>query len=180
MVKVRHSRIPWSWFSVCLILLVAFPAVGYSMTVTLAWDPPATGTVDGYNLYYKAGDSGASYDGTEASEGDSPIDVGKVTSFTVSGLDSTLTYYFVVTAYNTSGESEPSNEASTEASTDGSATTDASTGGGGGGGGGSCFINTINGTTDKVPASRFPGPPTILLLGTGLVGLVGLRRKFRR
>jgi hypothetical protein len=159
MVKVRHSRIPWSWFSVCLILLVAFPAVGYSMTVTLAWDPPATGTVDGYNLYYKAGDSGASYDGTEASEGDSPIDVGNVTSFTVSGLDSTLTYYFVVTAYNTSGESESSNEASTEASTDGDATTAASTGGGGGGGGGSCFINTKMAHPTRFQPRVFPSPP---------------------
>jgi hypothetical protein len=52
-------------------------------------------------------------------------------------------------------------------------------GDGGGGGGGGCFITTMKGTNHNVQASCFPEPSTILLLGTGLVGVAGLSRKFR-
>ncbi len=40
----------------------------------------------GYKLYYGFNQSGLPYDGTDASEGISPIDVGNVTSYTISGL----------------------------------------------------------------------------------------------
>ena len=144
MAKIRPSPIPWSWFSICLISLLVFPGVGYTMTVMLAWEPSPTPGVSGYKLYYTDGTSGPPYEGTGAYEGESPIDVGDVRSFSVSGLDSTRTHFFVATAYLPNGlESEYSNEVSTSDSptTPDSPATPASAGGGGGSGGG-CFIDT--------------------------------------
>ncbi len=97
-------------------LILSHASAAHALEVTLAWDPPATGTVDGYKLYYKAGGSGAPYDGTGSYQGDSPIDVGNVITYTIGGLDALQSYCFVVTAYNESGESSYSNEACTTAS----------------------------------------------------------------
>jgi hypothetical protein len=101
MVKVRHSRIPWSLFPVCLILLVAFPVVGYAKTVTLAWGAPATGTVDGYRVFYHL--AGQSYNYSQ------PAWQGTTTTCTLSNLQD-VTTYFVARAYNSFGESADSNE----------------------------------------------------------------------
>ena len=75
--------------------------------VTLNWTANTEPDLDGYKVYYGQNEGGP-YDGTGASEGDSPIDVGDVTTYQLSGLlvDS-ATYYFVVTAYD---DEEPSNE----------------------------------------------------------------------
>jgi len=82
------------------------------------------------SLIYKTGCSGAPYDGTGATEGDSPIDVGNVTRFTLHGLDDDQTYFFTVSAYDDQErESLYSNEVAT-----GSEVTP------GGDGGGGCFI----------------------------------------
>ncbi len=60
----------------------------------------------GYKLYYKTGEtSAAPYDGTGLTEGDSPILLDKVTTFTVTGLSDTETYHFVLTAYDDNEES---------------------------------------------------------------------------
>ncbi len=80
-----------------------------TFSVTLSWDPPTTNTdgtpltdLAGYRVYY--GNSPGSYSYS--------IDVGNVTTFTLSNLTSG-TYYFAVTAYNSSGiESGFSNEVS--------------------------------------------------------------------
>jgi hypothetical protein len=118
------------------------------MSVSLAWDPSPSSDVSGYKLYYRNGQSGPPYDGADAYEGDSPIDVADVTSFTVSGLDGQRTYYFVVTAYNAGAESGPSNEVSTAGDSGGGSSGGsgpvqaASSQGGGGGGGAGCFIST--------------------------------------
>lgn len=70
--------------------------------ISLAWDPSPDSTVVGYNLYY--GKASRSYD--------QKLSVGNVTSATVSGLDSGVTYYFAATAFNAEMlESEFSNEA---------------------------------------------------------------------
>ena len=62
--------------------------------------------VTGYKLYYKTGpDGSAPYDGTGLSEGDSPIDIGKVTAFSVIGLSESQTYHFALTAISDLGES---------------------------------------------------------------------------
>ena len=112
------------------------------MTVTLQWDANTESNRAGYKIYYDI-DSGPPYNGNEAVEGDSPIDVkiadveeGGKASYTVTDLNDDAVYYFSVTAYDTSGnESGYSNEAST--GSDGSAgNADDSSGGSG------CFIET--------------------------------------
>jgi hypothetical protein len=78
-------------------------------SATLTWDAPTThvdGTpltdLAGYKLYY----------GTSSGNYNVAIDAGKVTTFKVDGL-SPITYYFAVTAYDSSGnESNYSNEVS--------------------------------------------------------------------
>jgi hypothetical protein len=63
--------------------------------------------VEGYKLYYKkGGSSGPPFGGTDAAEGPSPINVGKVTSATISGVEDDTTYHFALTAYNGSEESD--------------------------------------------------------------------------
>ncbi len=67
--------------------------------------------VDGYRIYYKTGSqAGSEYNGTDVNEGDSPIDVGDVTSFSLSGLKADKRYYFTVTAYLGAEESAYSKE----------------------------------------------------------------------
>jgi len=81
--------------------------------ITLNWDENSDPNIAGYMIYYSVGNGGSSYDGFGIIEGDSPIDVGFVTTITLSGLSETEDYYFVATAYNHEGvESEYSNEVS--------------------------------------------------------------------
>jgi hypothetical protein len=80
----------------------------------LAWDANTEPDLAGYKLYYKRGSSGAAYDGGGAVEGPSPIDVGDVTVYTITGLSDTEDCFFVVTAYDTEVlESDYSDEVST-------------------------------------------------------------------
>ena len=86
-----------------LIFLLVVSLIGYSDTQTLSWDANTESDIAGYKMYY--GDASGHYTNT--------IDVGKVTTMQVSNLLNGVTYFFVVTAYNTSGlESLPSNEVS--------------------------------------------------------------------
>jgi len=78
-----------------------------SGTATLQWSTPASDidgaamTVAGYKVYY----------GTESGVYTTVIDVGNVNTYTVSGLPAGTTYFFAVTAYDTSGvESDPTDE----------------------------------------------------------------------
>jgi hypothetical protein len=76
-------------------------AVTAAGLANLAWDASPDPNVAGYKLYY--GTSSGNYSNT--------INVGKVTSYSVSGL-APGTYYFAVSAYDASGnESSFSNEA---------------------------------------------------------------------
>jgi hypothetical protein len=127
-------------FSLILIpvltaLFFCFVTPVHSLDVTLAWntDPAA----DGCKVYYKTGSSGPPYDGIGAAEGDSPIDVGWVSEFTLRALSEDEDHYFVVTAYNENGESGYSNEVTTAKSVV------VSTVGAAGGDGGGCFISAI-------------------------------------
>jgi len=71
-------------------------------TAILSWGANTESDLAGYKVYY-----GQSRPYSQS------LDVGNITSYTVGGLAEGLTYYFVVTAYNTSGyESGYSNEVS--------------------------------------------------------------------
>jgi hypothetical protein len=80
-------------------------------TAALSWDAiRSTTTGYGYKVYYDNDTSGPPYNGTDAAQGNSPIEVGNVTSYTLSGLGNS-TYYIAVTADDTHGrESRYSNE----------------------------------------------------------------------
>ena len=71
-------------------------------TATLAWNAVTDPSLSGYNV--KVGTASGLYSRT--------ITVGNVTSYTVDSLTNGTTYYFSVTAYNSAGESQPSNEVS--------------------------------------------------------------------
>src|SRR5438445_13898260 len=88
-------------FAVLLATVISrMPARG-DQSVTLAWNPDVGTDISNYNLYY-GGVSGV-YTNS--------VNVGNVTNCMVAGLQSAATYYFAVTADNTSGlESPPSNE----------------------------------------------------------------------
>ena len=67
--------------------------------MTLTWEPPGNNDdgstlsdLGGYRIYM----------GTESGHYGSPIDVGNTTAFVIDGLNEGETYYFSVTAYNTS------------------------------------------------------------------------------
>ncbi len=80
-------------------------------SASLSWDAiPSTTTGYGYKVYYDTDASGPPYQGSGAAQGNSPIDVGNATQFTLSGLGSGGVY-IAVTAYDTQGrESWYSNE----------------------------------------------------------------------
>jgi len=80
--------------------------------VELHWSAVSDPALAGYQVYYGT-TQGGPYNGTDATEGASPISVGAVTQFNLTGLSNGTTYFFVVTALDGEGnESAPSNEAS--------------------------------------------------------------------
>ena len=91
--------------SVFVAVVLASTAAS-AQTVNLAWDASTDPTVTGYVVKW----------GTRAQTYTSSIDVGTRTSWTVSGLVPDQKYYFVVTAYASTGLfSVPSNEVSNNA-----------------------------------------------------------------
>jgi hypothetical protein len=93
---------PHSYF-IALLFTFALTAPAAAATLTLAWDPPADDTVEGYVILY--GTSSGVYTAT--------LDVGDVTSAPVSGLADSTRYFFVVRAYDETGAlSGHSNEVS--------------------------------------------------------------------
>jgi hypothetical protein len=89
------------------VILMFFAVVPFihAAGVDLAWDAPASGgAVTGYKVYWKA--AGGSYGDANS------MGVTGKTGCTVSGLDETKQYYFIVKAYNDAGMSPASNEVS--------------------------------------------------------------------
>ncbi|TKB07436.1 PKD domain-containing protein [Desulforhopalus sp. IMCC35007] len=89
-----------------LLAIVLGCSISFAKDYSFSWSANAE-PVEGYRLYYKMGGvAGPPFDGTGATEGSSPIDLGKVTSFTISGLLDNTTYHFALTAYNGTDESD--------------------------------------------------------------------------
>lgn len=73
-------------------------AVAGNACVKLSWNYSVDDTAGGYYLYY--GTRPGEYLGRIALEGESPINVGNTTSFTVSGLENGKIYYFAIAAWS--------------------------------------------------------------------------------
>lgn len=85
-----------------LVLVLLSALTASAAPITLTWDPPSSGAVEGYKLFYRH--EGQDYDYSQ------PVWEGSTTTCTISNLPDTTTY-FVVRAYNTAVESGDSNEA---------------------------------------------------------------------
>jgi hypothetical protein len=96
----KHLKV--SLLCLCFIA-VLFAGAGHSAQVTLSWDPNSESDLGGYRIYYGTGTRTYNWF----------VDVGKVTTHTITGLADGSTYYFTATAYDTSHhESTYSNEVS--------------------------------------------------------------------
>src|SRR2546426_10470198 len=103
--RLLASNLCRALFVACALTVLCSlaPALSSAAQVTLAWDPNTEPDLAGYKLYY--GTSSGSYQFS--------VDVGNLTSYTLSGLLEGRIYYFAATAYNSSlDESGFSNEAS--------------------------------------------------------------------
>ncbi len=87
-------------FRSALISLAALSVIGplvstpaFADSITLAWD--GSSGAAGYKLYYGI---------TPGPPYSASVDIGNVTTYLLSGLDSNTLYYFAVTAYSSSGE----------------------------------------------------------------------------
>jgi hypothetical protein len=81
------------------------PPAGFAATpgngkVTLQWRPVNDLTVKGYRVFY--GDAPHTYLGTDAAQGESPLDAGSTTRLEVTGLENGKLYYFAVATYDDS------------------------------------------------------------------------------
>ena len=96
-------------------IFLCLPVVSWAASVTLRWQANTEADIAGYNLYY----------GTASRDYGLPIPTGNVTSYTVDNLDEGQTYYFSLTALDTSGnESGYSSEISANATSSEPATED--------------------------------------------------------
>ncbi|MBW2319160.1 MAG: fibronectin type III domain-containing protein [Deltaproteobacteria bacterium] len=101
-----------------VVLALSFACPAYGIDINLRWDSSVEPDLAGYKIYYKTGSSGPPYNGWDALEGNSPIEidtyqvlVGNACEYALSDLNESKNYYFVVTAYDAEGnESAYSNE----------------------------------------------------------------------
>ena len=110
MIEPMH-KLTINFLHVLFIIIISLHAsTAFASFATLSWDAPtknADGTpltdLEGYRVHY----------GTSSHDYSQSIDVGNVTTSVITDLVSEVTYYFAVTAYDTSGnESDFSNEVS--------------------------------------------------------------------
>ena len=96
--KFKQSFYKYLKFIIIAFVITLNSPSAYSAEVSFAWDD--TDGATGYNIYY----------GFESRNYSFMVDIGLWTECTVSGLDNDQIYYFAVTAYNESEESEFSDE----------------------------------------------------------------------
>src|SRR5689334_9091082 len=88
---------------VIIILLLIHSTLLSAASLTIAWNPNSESDLAGYRVQY----------GTSSGTYTDDVDAGNATLKTISNLTSGTRYYFVVLAYNTTGEeSAPSMEVS--------------------------------------------------------------------
>jgi hypothetical protein len=93
-----------------ILIALLFCSSAWAQQVRLAWDPNSEEDLAGYRMY-RSTTSGSGY--ARAGEIPCPALDAACATFTDSGLDFAVRYYYVVTAFNTSGlESGHSNEVS--------------------------------------------------------------------
>ena len=86
-----------------ITLLISVAQIAYGGSLHLEWNGNSESDLAGYNVYY----------GTSPGSYGSPLDVGDVTEYELTGLDEGIRYYVAITAYDTSdNESEKSDEES--------------------------------------------------------------------
>lgn len=90
--------------------LQSFPDMACAAEITLAWDPNSESNLAGYKLYYESENDVELYAGQDANEGDSPIIIyvdelerPNSPSYTISGLNAGVCYYFNLVAFNEEG-----------------------------------------------------------------------------
>ena len=90
----------------CLAIMILFgvlPIQTYAGKATVRWHANTEPDINGYRIYY----------GLSSRDYGTPVSTGKVTEYTIEGLDEGTTYYFAVTAVDTAGnESGHSTEVS--------------------------------------------------------------------
>ena len=79
-----------SLLALLAIALLLSPMVAYGAAVTLAWDANTEPDLAGYRIHY----------GTASGDYSHTIDVGNITTYTLTGLEEDGTYYLVATAYD--------------------------------------------------------------------------------
>ncbi len=86
---------------ITLILMLFFGTV-CAKDATFVWTAnPETDNIVEYHLHYNVGENSTPpYNGSGLNEGDSPITVGNVVEYTVTGLLEDDTYYFALTAHS--------------------------------------------------------------------------------
>ncbi len=146
--NMQKKSITYSPLMVLLALAALFisfeTASSAANEIILSWDPNTEPDLEGYVLYGKQGSPDPPFDYIDTyPEVDltDPLNPRAV----ITDLESDVTYYFAVTAYDTEGyESEYSNVVSVLNGNmiDTGGNSNGDDGGGGGGGGGGCFINT--------------------------------------
>jgi hypothetical protein len=94
MVQFIPFRFPRSIVRALVFAIVALGSATTLSAQTLAWNASAESNLAGYRVQY----------GTVSGSPTTTIDVGRVTSWRIAGVQSGLTYYFRVVAYNTAGQ----------------------------------------------------------------------------
>lgn len=93
--KLRIHQFRSASLAFCACALLAAPVLAHAGQITISWDPEASAT--GYRIY-------------NASSGQpfaAPIEVGNVTSHTLTGLDTAAAYHAAVMAYDEFGQESP-------------------------------------------------------------------------